>query len=73
LKRATIVGETTAGAAHLTATSRIGAHLMIAVPIARPINPVTKTDWERVGVIPDVRVPADDALASALKLIRARE
>ena len=73
LKRATIVGETTAGAAHLTATSRIGAHLMIAVPIARPINPVTKTDWEGVGVIPDVRVPADDALASALKLIRARE
>jgi hypothetical protein len=73
LKRATIVGETTAGAAHLTASGRIGAHLMVAVPIARPINPITKTDWEGVGVIPDVRVPADDALASALKLIRARE
>jgi hypothetical protein len=34
----------------------------IAVPTGRPINPVTKTSWEGVGVEPDVKVPADNAL-----------
>ena len=73
LKRAVVVGEVTAGAAHMTASGQIAPHLMIAVPIARPINPVTKTDWEGVGVIPDVRVAASDALATALRLAREKK
>ncbi len=70
LKRAIIVGEITAGAAHMTASGQIGDHLMIAIPIARPINPVTKSDWEGVGVVPDIQVPARDALLTAQRLIR---
>ncbi|MET8357395.1 hypothetical protein [Micromonospora sp. NPDC005171] len=39
------------------------------MPTARTINSVTGTNWEGVGVIPDVPVPADHALDTALKAI----
>ena len=35
------------------------------IPTGRSINPVTKTNWENVGVEPDIRVPAEKALAEA--------
>jgi len=38
------------------------------MPEGRAINPVTKTNWEGVGIEPDVKVPAADALASAQAL-----
>jgi hypothetical protein len=65
LKRATVVGETTGGGAHLVAGRRINDHFTIGVPSGRPINAVTKTDWEGVGVEPDTRVEADKALKTA--------
>jgi Peptidase family S41/N-terminal domain of Peptidase_S41 in eukaryotic IRBP len=68
LKRATLVGETTAGGAHLTSMHRMDDHFSIAVPSGRPINPISKTDWEGTGVQPDVSVDAEDALATAEKL-----
>jgi C-terminal processing protease CtpA/Prc len=43
-------------------------HFTIGVPFARPINPVTKGDWEGTGVEPDVKVSAADALTTAQKL-----
>ncbi len=46
LKRATLVGETTAGGAHPVSRHRINDHFMIGVPDARPINPISKTNWE---------------------------
>ncbi len=71
LKRATIVGETTGGGAHPTTMRRIDDHFAIGVPNARPINPVTKTDWEGKGVVPEVKVPAAQALETAQKLAAA--
>ena len=68
LKRATIIGETTGGGAHPVGPHRIDDHFMIGVPFARPINPVTKTNWEGTGVEPDVKVPADQALDVAKKM-----
>jgi retinol-binding protein 3 len=68
LKRATIVGETTGGGAHLVRGDRIDAHFMIGVPFAKAVNPISKTDWEGTGVIPDVKVPSDEALSTAEKL-----
>jgi C-terminal processing protease CtpA/Prc len=41
---------------------------VVWVPNARSISPVTGTDWEGVGVAPDVRVSADDALTTAERL-----
>jgi peptidase S41-like protein len=65
LKRATIVGETTGGGAHPGGPRRINDHFAIWVPSGRAINPISKTNWEGVGVKPDVDVPADQALKVA--------
>ena len=68
LKRATLVGETTAGGAHMTRPRRIDGHFAIRVPDTTPINPISKTNWEGTGVTPDVKVRAADALSVAKKL-----
>lgn len=70
LKRATLVGETTGGGAHLTRPRYIDDHFTIFVPSGRPINPVSKTGWEGTGVQPDVRVSASGALETAEKLAK---
>lgn len=70
LKRVTLVGETTAGGAHLVAPHRIDGHFFIRVPFGRIMDPITKADWEGKGVEPDTAVPAADALDEALKLAR---
>jgi C-terminal processing protease CtpA/Prc len=69
LKRATIIGEVTGGGAHPVAGHRIDEHFMIGVPFARAINPITHTNWEGVGVKPDIAVPANEALETARKLL----
>jgi retinol-binding protein 3 len=65
LKRATIVGTTTAGFAHPGTNVRINANFGIVIPQGRTINHVTKTDWESTGVKPDVEAPALLALQTA--------
>ena len=67
LKRATIVGETTGGGAHPVDRHRINDSFAVTVPYARAINPITKTNWESVGVKPQVGVPANQALLAAHK------
>ena len=67
-KRATIVGEITGGGAHPVHGMSAGDHFVIGVPRGRPVNPITKKDWEGTGVLPDVKVPANDALTTAQKL-----
>ena len=37
----------------------------IAIPFARSINPVTGTNWQGTGVIPDTEAPADQAYGAA--------
>lgn len=71
-KRAVIVGETTGGGAHPVSEHRIDAHFSIGVPFAHPVNPVTGKDWEGTGVVPDVPVPARDALEKAKQLADER-
>ena len=66
--RATIVGETTGGGAHPTRHFPLEGGFGIGIPYARTVNPVTKTNWEGVGVVPDVKINADDALNKALEL-----
>ncbi|MFD5672330.1 S41 family peptidase [Streptomyces sp. NPDC127040] len=64
--RAVVIGETTRGGAHPTVRHAITAHVQVTVPVARAVNTVTGTNWEGVGVLPDVPVPADRALDTAL-------
>ena len=72
LRRATIVGEVTGGGAHLVRPRRIDDHFIINLPFGRPINPISKTDWEGTGVKPDVEVVSFMALETAEKLARYR-
>lgn len=71
LRRATVVGQPTAGAAHLREQYQLDEHFFLNVPIARAVNPITGTNWEGVGVVPDVEVDPDEALARACELARA--
>jgi len=72
LKRLTVVGETTGGGAHVVAPHRIDDHFYIRIPFARFVNPITKKDWEGIGVQPDVKVSAAEALNVAEKLTAGR-
>lgn len=69
-KRATVVGETTGGGANPGGILEVAPQLGMFVPTGKAINPVTNTNWEGVGVKPDVEVPAGQALESALKLAK---
>lgn len=71
LGRATLVGETTRGGAHPSTRWRIDDHLMSSIPTARAVNPVSGTNWEGVGVVPDVPVAEQHALDTAYRLALA--
>jgi hypothetical protein len=78
LERATIVGDTTGGGAH-PVNERLFTNLnvVMALPFGRAVNPISGTNWEGVGVIPDVAVAQEVALETAhlmaLRRIRERE
>jgi C-terminal processing protease CtpA/Prc len=72
LKRATVVGETTGGAAHSGVFHRIDSHFGIVIRETSPINPFSQGDWEGTGVEPDVKVKASDALEAAKQLARRK-
>jgi Peptidase family S41 len=71
LKRATLVGETTRGGSHAGIFHRIDDHFGMGIPEEKAINPFGKADWEGVGVEPDVKVKAAEALETAVKLAEA--
>jgi peptidase S41-like protein len=71
LGRAELIGETTGGGAHPTRGFPISRAVHIGIPFARSVNPVTGTNWQGTGVVPDVAVPQaqayDVAYARALE------
>ncbi|MBN1183182.1 MAG: S41 family peptidase [Bacteroidales bacterium] len=70
-KRATIIGETTMGAAHWKETYILpDLGIFLEIPVARPVNPVTKKDWEGTGISPDISISSDKALERAIELAR---
>lgn len=72
LKRATVIGEPTWGGAHPVISHRIGEHFYAEIPSQRSISPITGSNWEGTGVIPDIAVTPDSALAAAEKLMKRR-
>lgn len=73
-RRATVVGEVTAGGANPGSIFRAGDQFRMQVAEGRAINPITKTNREGTGVHPDVSVQADLALATAqLLALKGRE
>jgi hypothetical protein len=61
LGRAELIGETTGGGAHPTRGFPISLAVHIGIPFARSINPVTGTNWQGTGVVPDIAVPEAEA------------
>ncbi|MFD1330851.1 S41 family peptidase [Methylopila musalis] len=72
LRRATVVGATTRGGANPGGLTELGADLFVVVPTGRAENPVTRGNWEGVGVRPDVETAPETAkdVATALALAR---
>ena len=68
--RALIVGERSGGGAHPVAPEPVGNSFIANIPNSRAINPITKTNWEGIGVKPDKEVIADKALEAVLDLIK---
>lgn len=68
LKRATIVGDTTGGGANPGGILRINDRFAMYVSVGRAINPVTQTNWEGIGVVPDTVVVASRALYAAQRM-----
>lgn len=73
LKRATVIGETTAGHQHSGAFHRISDHFGMGIQEALPPeNPYPVKGWEIIGIEPDVKVPSAEALEKAKKLVDSR-
>ncbi len=69
-KRGTLVGDTTRGGAHDVGYFKIDDQFEMYLSVGRLVNPVTNSNWEGIGVIPDIRVPASAALDTAIVLAR---
>ena len=66
--RATIVGETTPGGGRPNAFVDLGGGFTLSVSVASVEHPKTGKGWQATGVMPEVKVPAADALDAAHKL-----
>lgn len=67
-QRATLIGETTAGAGHMVDFFDF-PNLKVRAKISTgwPINPRTGTNWEKTGVTPHIEISADKALKTAYR------
>lgn len=68
LKRATVIGEVTAGGANPGAVHQLTKHFSVFIPDGRAINPITQTNWEGTGVTPDVKTTQNEAYETAYEL-----
>jgi retinol-binding protein 3 len=69
-KRATIVGETTSGAANPGRPFAVNKSFEAIIPTGRVVTAIGETNWEGIGVKPDVPSSAAKALAAAHALAK---
>jgi C-terminal processing protease CtpA/Prc len=72
MKRATIIGERTKGSARPARLHVIDASFRATIPYAETINPISGTNWDGTGVIPDIECPNADVLEIAMNLMRSK-
>lgn len=73
LKRATIIGEATWGGANPGGMYRLNDHFAVFVPHAHAENPITHSNWEGTGVLPDIPVDPKDGLSVAYQMALRKE
>ena len=64
-----MVGETTRGGANPGRGFRLHDHFWMFMPTGQAINPITNSNWDGTGVVPDVKVPMEVALDTAHILV----
>lgn len=64
-KRATVVGETTGGGANAGRYSDVPPNFRVFISNAHAVSAATGLSWDKVGVAPDIRASAGDALTVA--------
>jgi hypothetical protein len=64
-KKATIIGEQTGGGANVGDLIRLNDHFVMNLPVGRPVSPITKNNWDGVGVKPDIEISKEKALTTA--------
>lgn len=71
--RAVIFGEPSGGGAHMLGDAvAVTGGWNIGIPETRPVNKITGENWEKDGVVPDIKVLSDDALDSALAYLQEK-
>lgn len=68
LKRGTVIGSGTWGGANPGGMVPLDDHFAMFVPNGAAVNPISKTNWEGVGVKPDIAVEPAQALATAQRM-----
>ena len=68
MQRATLVGQTTWGGATPGGYRPLAEGFVAFIPMQIVTNTITGANWEGVGVLPDVAVPAEQALDVAHRL-----
>lgn len=61
-KRATVLGEASAGAANPGGFFPAGEQFQVFVSTGSPVNPITRSNWEGTGVQPDIKVTPEQAM-----------
>jgi hypothetical protein len=68
-KRATLIGEKTRGGGHPIELLVFRKYFItIDIPNAYSINSVTGTNWEKVGVLPDIEIPFEETFDYGYRL-----
>lgn len=64
-KLGTLIGQATAGAANNNQLFPVAPFFVASVSVGRPVHPVSHSNWEQTGVVPDVTASPPSALDQA--------
>lgn len=70
MHRATIVGQTTAGAGIAGTTVSLGHGLLMFIPFKLVVAPDSDTAYEGVGIVPDLKTEPGEEYAAVLEAVR---
>lgn len=68
--KAVIVGEKSAGAAHMNDFFDLPYDFKISISVAAPISAKTNNNWELIGVVPNFETTSEKALEKTLDLMK---
>ena len=72
-KRATLIGEPTAGAGYGASIHQLEGPFSIYISSSVERDPITKMGFQNAGVQPDISVPADSAMNIALEMAKGND